>query len=212
VRRSRAESRPRLAGLLVLAAACLVACPSPTLVGPPAALAARPIEATGPWRHDPSGFRFPEGFGKFQRVAITQYDEEGRNVSVGYNLDEDLKLVLTLYVRPPARSPSGEPLSFEDEFRSEHAAIASHHQVARETAPWEVPTTRNQESSPGRAMGFRYPETFAGASRDVTSLLYLFQYDGWIVKYRITFPAVQEQNAFLVAQVFVAGFRWRGSD
>jgi hypothetical protein len=41
-------------------------------------------------------------------------------------------------------------------------------------------------------------------------LLYLFQYDGWIVKYRITFPAVQEQKAFLISQVFVSGFRWRG--
>jgi hypothetical protein len=60
-------------------------------------------------------------------------------------------------------------------------------------------------------VAFRYEDAFAGGTYLLTSLLYLFEYDGWLVKYRITFPAAQEEKANLVSQVFVSGFLWRSS-
>jgi hypothetical protein len=74
----------------------------------------------------------------------------------------------------------------------------------------DVPQTQNKEERTGRAIAFRYDQEFSGASRPVISLLYLFEFDGWLVKYRITFAADQEEKAFLVSQVFVSAFKWRG--
>ena len=52
-----------------------------------------------PWRHESSGFQFPPDVGTFTRVSAFRYDDEGRNVSVGYS-DRALKVIMTAYVYP----------------------------------------------------------------------------------------------------------------
>lgn len=192
--------------LLVCLLGWLAGCPSATTVGP----APRTSNPAGTFVHGPSRFEFPETFGKFRRVAITQYDDEGRDIGVGYNLDEDLRIVLTLYVYPPGRDASGDLIPLARQFEGERANILRYHIGAQSSAPWTPPQTENEEPSPGHAVAFRYEEDFAGGRNLLTSLLYLFEYDGWIVKYRITFPAAQQEEAGLVSEVFVSAFPWRG--
>src|SRR5687767_2756821 len=75
-----------------------------TLLLPTAARGADPIPLPDaePWVHEPSGFRFPPDVGTFTRVTAFQYDDDGRNISVGYN-DFALKVILTAYVYPARR-------------------------------------------------------------------------------------------------------------
>jgi hypothetical protein len=160
--------------------------------------------------HAPSGFEFPATFGEFQRVEITQHDAEGQNVGVGYHLDDEMKIALTVYVKPPLSAPTGEPLSLRNQLQVEEAAIAHAHPGVTLRAGWTPRRTRNREPARGYALAFRYQENFAGAPRLVTSVLYLFEFDGWVVKYRATFPAFQEQPAHALVQTFVATFPWRG--
>src|SRR5581483_7026827 len=49
--------------------------------------------------HPASGFSFPADVGTFTRVSAYRYDDEGRDVSVGYS-DRGLKVLITAYVYP----------------------------------------------------------------------------------------------------------------
>jgi hypothetical protein len=160
--------------------------------------------------HAPSRFEFPPAFGEFQRVEIAQHDAAGPNVGVSYLLDAELKIVLTLYVKRPLRARTGEPLSLQNQLQVEEAAILHAHPGATPRAVWTPGRTRNGEPGRGYAQAFRYREHFGGSVRLVTSALYLFEFDGWVVKYRATFPAFQEQPAHALVQTFVATFPWRG--
>jgi hypothetical protein len=191
----------------VVLATCLAlaACPRPAVLAP------EPIEVVGVFVHAPSRFEFPPRYGAFERIEINQYDTEGNAVGVDYHLDADLKIALTLYVKPPLRAATGAPLSLRNQLDVEEAAIVHAHPDATSRAAWTPRRTRNGETEPGHARAFRYHEHFGGSPRLVTSVLYLFAFDGWVVKVRATFPAFQEQPAHAVVQTFVSTFPWRGS-
>ena len=203
----RRRWRRRTADRLAVAAWCvaLAGCLTPTVPGP------EPIAWEGTFVHEPSGFVFPPAFDAFERVSIHRFDADGRDVGVGYDLDTTLKIALTLYVTPPARWPTGEPLTLREQFEAEQATIVHLHPRVTARAGWTPGPTCNGASEPRYAVAFRYDEHFAGARRLVTSVLYLFEYDGWVVKYRATFAAFQEQPAHAVVERFVATFPWRGA-
>jgi len=59
------------------------------------------IIADGALRHDKSGMTFPIAVGEFQRRVLQRYDQDGLDVSVGYNLyDSRRQIVVTVYVYP----------------------------------------------------------------------------------------------------------------
>jgi hypothetical protein len=192
-------------GFVVLASClALAACPRPAVLAP------EPIEVVGMFVHAPSRFEFPPRYGEFERIEINQFDAEGNTVGVDYHLDADLTITLTLYVKAPLRAATGEPLSLPNQLDVEEAAIGYAHHDATRRAAWTPRRTRNGETEPGHARAFRYHEHFGGSLRLVTSVLYLFAFDGWVVKIRATFPAFQEQPAHAVVQTFVSTFPWRG--
>lgn len=181
----------------------------PTVSGP--SRGARPIEASGLYVHGPSGFSFPESFGAFRRVEINQFDSSGMDVGVGYNLEQaDSQIALTLYVYPRARDANGSILTLESQFEIERTYILQAHPGGKASETWTPTTTQNHEASPGYATTFRYQQLFAYRQQEIESLLYLFDYEGWAVKYRITYPLAQQAKANLVSQVFVSSFIWRG--
>ena len=192
-----------------LLAAVMCGCVSQTTAS---RLPVAPVPASGTYTHAPSGFAFPETFEKFRRVSIIRYDDAGNNIGVGYNLDTpEIGVALTLYVRPAARSESGVLLPLSKQFDIEKYVVAHEHPGARVGPQLTPPKTQNHEPNDGYAIAFRYSQMFDGYVREVTSLLYLFEYDGWLVKYRITYPLSQEAKAAVAAQVFVSDFLWRGA-
>ncbi len=192
---------------LLLLTALITGCP--TVGGPRPGV--QPINVSGRYVHGPSRFEFPETFGAFRRVEINQFHPSGLNIGVGYNLEQaDTRVAVTLYVRPPARDANGSVLTLASEFELERENILQHHPGATASVPSTPPRTQNGEAARGYATTFRYQHAVDYGREEVETLLYLFEYDGWVVKYRITYPFSQQARANPVSQGFVSSFRWRG--
>jgi hypothetical protein len=169
------------------------------------------IRATGTWKHPASEFSFPTQFGAFKRVAITQYDSGGKNVGVGYEAKaRDVGVVLTLFVTPPQRDTSGNALDLAAQYPSERAAVIKHHAAVRTIEEWTPARTPNAEAAAGYAATFRFQEVFEGYTQEIESLLFLYTFEGWVVKYRITYAWSQRERARRLGEAFVSAFRWRG--
>jgi hypothetical protein len=115
-----------------------------------------------------------------------------------------------LFVRPPTKDPSGALLPLARQFEVEKAEVLRYHAGATVGPAWTPPPTRNHETAPGYAAKFHYQEEFAYRRQEVESLLYLFEHDGWFVKYRITYPSSVQARANPAALDFVSSFLWRG--
>jgi len=198
----------RLAPLLALIA-LLAACPTTSGRAPEP----KPIQASGLYVHEPSQFSFPERFGDFRRVKINQFDARGMDVEIGYNRERaGGQIALSVYVTHHGLDESGAVLPLSERFELERRNILSHHSGVRLTHPWTPPPTVNREPTRGYAAAFRYAEAFGSHQQELESLLYLFELDDWVVKYRIIYPASQRLDANPLAQEFVANFRWRGGE
>ena len=68
-----------------------------TLLKPPKP---KEIKVKGTYTHEPTGKKFPESIEPFKRVAVTQFDRKGLNVSVGYNKEDKEWIGATVYIYP----------------------------------------------------------------------------------------------------------------
>lgn len=194
----------RLALLLPLV--FLAGCP--TLVQP--AGAPRSIQASGPYTHAASGVVFPESLGRFRRASIQVYDAFEQAI-VGYNVETaDARIAATVYVLPRPRDARLAVRDLATQFDLECDNIIEQHAGATAGERWTPPPTANGETTPGRAAMFHYSEVFAQEQRALESLLFLFEFEGWRVKYRITYPFALRDRAAEEARGFVSSFLWRG--
>lgn len=165
---------------LILAAA-LAAVP-PAAAGPPAQPTVAPPRAAKEavpqsiWRdaegaeaeHLQSGLRCPAAMGEFRRVQVTSYDGFGLDVSCGYNSRVG---VVTMYLTRMGDVPGA--------FAGAKASMAEH-LAARGLRPLS--------DGPYEAAGLtwlRAEHTFDG---DMRSDLWIADMDGWILKFRATYP------------------------
>src|SRR5437867_5637847 len=147
--------------------------------------AARQIEANGTYVHEPSQRRFPEQVGEFRREKVLQYDEAGRDISVGYNLETaDRLIAATMYVYPLAGQTFGDELS---EVQRAHANT----QVAFEQ---QLTLDREPKHQACRMAGLSYEETFAHRYGPVTSYLLVCDDPPWRLKWRFTHLPTSDKN------------------
>ncbi len=203
----QAQHAPRICRgtALVLVALLLTGCP--TLIKP--AGEPRSIHASGSYTHAASGFTFPESVNRFRRVSIHVHDASEQAI-VGYNVETtDARIALTLYVLPARRDPSGVVRDLPTQFELECGNVVQQHAGAVAGERWTPPRTANGEQTPGHAAMFHFSDSFAQEQQQLESLLYLFEFDGWHVKYRITYPYALRSRAAEEARGFVSSFRWR---
>ncbi|HVN38003.1 MAG TPA: hypothetical protein VMW19_07510 [Myxococcota bacterium] len=181
---------------LVVLAALLAATSCPGFSGP----ALTPIRVTGTYEHPGSALRFPEAVGSFRRADITQFDRSGENIGVAYNYEEpDASVAFTVYVRRQIVAESGEVASLGRQFVLERDAIRQYHGNASEDWSLEVEFLDSDRTLPGYAAGFHYSQPFNFSNQDVISFLYLFDRDGWVVKYRVTYAERQSSAEHVFA-------------
>ncbi len=157
------------------------------------------LSSTGTFTHDPSGLTFPIAVGDFQRVDIYQFDVEGENIGVTYQLTDDAKPVtVSVYVYPsPSIVSLGSP---ESVTKSAQATLC---QQEFETTKQEIMAARTNAShlesdTSGGIQNllarFEYEEAFAGKQQRLSSILELSCYmdDQWNIKYRVTYPSSVE--------------------
>jgi hypothetical protein len=178
-----------LGGTLAVLAAAIVGLSISASSRPPASIAREPLELhpQGDFTHM-SGFLMPEKAGPFERVAVTQYDEAGQNLSAGYDAlvgdATPLPIVATLYVHP---APASDDLDacFDRLLRE----IGEYHGGA------EPQFRKNILLSPrqfvGRYAVFAYEEPWGGVTENVPlrSYLVVYRWRTWWVKWRVTTPA-----------------------
>jgi hypothetical protein len=191
---------------LVLVAPCalaMAACPSVSGPRP------TPIHAQGSYTHPASRLEFPETVAGFHRGEITQFDAHGENLGVGYDYEAaDASIAVTVYVRRPLMLEDGEVESLGSQFAIERELIRRYHQDTAEQWSLDVEMEAAGRSLPAYAAEFRYNDLFAYARHDVVSFLYLFDSDGWFVKYRITYPEPQDAAASAVVARLLATAPW----
>lgn len=167
------------------------------------------IHASGTWQHQPSGLSFPEQVGSYRRVVINQYNQPGTDIGVGYNYESyAASVAFTVYVRPPLTLQSGALASLSEQFDIEREVIRIHHPGTQESWVRDDAFLTENGSAPVKTAEFRYVENFSFRRQPVVSQLYLFDLDGWIVKYRLTFAAAQEEQAREIARHILTSAPW----
>ena len=137
----------------------------------------RQIEAGGSYVHESTHRRFPKEVGEFRRERILQYDQAGRDISVGYNLETPDRLIAaTMYVYPlPSRG-----------FAEELAEVRTAHATFRLEFEQALMLERGARGQPCRMAGFSYEDTFAHRYGPVTSYLLICDDPPWRLKWRFT--------------------------
>lgn len=203
-------SRLAAAFLILPLLALLVGCPArPRPLNQPQA-----IFADGSYTHEKSGMTFPLAVGDFQRDTVQRYDQDGLDVSVGYNLRGEKQVIIaTVYVYPapplvsigsPAETvASARAFLAKNEFEARKREIMQPRPGARLIEDTEISIPIGGTLRAGRMATFEYHEQFLGQQRPLRSHLCMFNFVGgtWALKYRITYPshfeATREIDAIL---------------
>jgi len=164
--------------------------------------------------HTGSGIVFPEKINGFRRVNTIVYDEAGKDVSAGYNLEDfHNQIALTLYVYPGPRLVSigssdhvietaRRKLTY-DHYEVIKAGVVHEHPKAVLSGERDLTMWFRGEHLYGRAAKFTYRQRFAHFPQEVISYAEVFAYGKWIIKFRITHPERTENKA----QVAIDNFR-----
>ncbi|MFH1226692.1 MAG: hypothetical protein V1701_02160 [Planctomycetota bacterium] len=155
------------------------------------------IQTCGIYTHPQSSMEFPEIVGHFQRFEITRFDESGLNVGVSYNLmNSSFQMAVMVYIYPGPRmsGPKTETASAAHQmiitnmYEAEKSGIIEAHQGARLITDTEVILRQGEIKQKGMVAVFEYDGVFVLQQQQLVSHLYLFNHNGWMIKYRFTHP------------------------
>jgi len=139
-----------------------------------ALLCSQTIISTDEYFHSFSGTKFKKQIGNFLNVGTRKYDDLGKDISVGYNLNQDI--TITHYVYPS----NGENLNAH--FENYKNSILSNKAKAKLLSASNI-TTNNIS---GKYAKFEYFEDYFGKHQLVFSYLYIYELKGWFIMLRIT--------------------------
>jgi hypothetical protein len=155
------------------------------------------IDVAGSYLHKESKMVFPDRFGNLIRTEITQFDQNGTDIGVGYS-GKNLPLVITVFVYPaPDLYSIGSPQEVVDHARE--VLFQNHYEglkgdVLRANASAVLQTdgefelAQANETYTGKLAKYKLNYRFSLGERPSASSLYLFQVGKWLVSYRVTYP------------------------
>lgn len=155
------------------------------------------------YAHLGAGVIFPEEVDAFRRGRVIEYDAQGNNVSVGYK-PSDQRGEMTVFVYPGSEQTCR--FWFEDADRAvmtREGAARSSEATPMRLLPVNVPDQHSAryKLAPG-SYGFDHPE--------LVSYLWVGCVAGgkWVVKYRGSFEAANEDKAKGLAEQLFAAIDW----
>jgi hypothetical protein len=170
-----------------------------------------PAAATGPSTEDRLRAFYPAVMGSFSNTGVTRYDEAGENASVGYNYFVDgreTQIAFTAYFYPADKDSK----ALDDAFKSATNDVKSEHRGVKVGQVEPVTTQQSGETIEGKRVTFRFEDKFgAGQRQPLMSELYVFRKGDKIVKYRITYPAADAEEAQARLSGFISAFPWPAS-
>jgi len=168
--------------------------------------AANPFEALpdGGIRHTFSGFIFPKSIGDFERISTKQFNDEGSDVSAGYNAGP---VVATVYAYPAPADAS--PEAFAREWDSKRSEVFQGHQGVVAVSDTAATVTQGGKQFAGRRAVFSFRDSFQGARRDLKSQLLVFRDGPVFIEYRITYPLDDAEAAEKQIELLIREWSWR---
>jgi hypothetical protein len=170
--------------------------------------AANPFETLpdGGLRHTFSGFIFPKSIGDFERVNTKRYNEEGSDVSAGYNVGSTI--VATVYAYPAPADTSTE--SFAREWASKRGEVFQVRHDVKALSEAEANVVQEGKTFTGRRALFSFRDSFVGGiERDLKSQLLVFRDGAVFIEYRITYPLDDAEAAEKQIERFIRDWSWR---
>lgn len=158
----------------------------------------RPGDEPGELIHKDSGFAFPARIGSFARFQGHQYDQDGRDISVGYT--GDIPSLVTVFVFP------AEDADLETALVKHSASVLKAYPGARVTGRRMVQVT--PQEIPAVSVSFEFSAAFQGREQALHSELVLAQRGDRYIKYRITYPEAIADIAGEDSGKFLQFFAW----
>lgn len=148
--------------------------------------------------HKDSGIAFPARIGSFARFQGHQYDDGGRDISVGYN--GDIPSVVTVYVYPSDGS------DLESALTTQSASVLAAYPGAKVVGRRTVQVTPADISA--ESVSFAFSAPFLGKEQPLHSELVLARHGERFIKYRITYPESMADLASEDSSKFLHYFAW----
>lgn len=124
--------------------------------------------------HSFSGTTFATKIGNFKIIGPRQYDDTGKDISVGYKSNSMIEL--TQYIYP------SNGLDLYKHFESYKNSLLTNKIKAKLLITENIKT----QGIPGKYSKFEFLENFHGLNQTVYSYLYIYKTKGWFIKLRIT--------------------------
>jgi hypothetical protein len=168
------------------------------------------IEASGRYVHEPSGMVFPEAVRDFKRVELYRYDQEGRDMSGGYNLERNgFAIIATVYVYPIPKSDDPATDVAASHFEGVKRAITGAHPDAKLLQDNEVKVTQGKATKFALHALFRFEQPTPGGPQACLSEAYLFTHGKWFIKYRLTYPEEHaDESVVKDIKAFIEALKW----
>ena len=151
--------------------------------------------------HKSGLFRFPASLSALTRVEVKPYDSASSDVGVSYE-DPNSRLLVTIYAFPAPRLRDGTISSLEQHFGVEDEAILGKWPNSSK-APW--PSDLPIWSDEG-VRGMLQAYDLEGGTTQ--SILQLYDYKGWRLKFRSTFPSSDAKHATKLIDEVHRAFSW----
>ncbi len=166
----------------------------------PIALAAGPttvpVDASKTYVHAPTHFEFPTHVATFDRVNVYRYDDDGADISVGYN-DTIVGIIATVYVYPdPNIGLDAHFEQIKDQIQQVHPSFKLLKQEK-----WTL--TQKDHEFVGHKAVYSYTDAFLGKKQPIISQAYLIKVKGNFIAYRISFPEDQRKGTDALIQKFI---------
>ena len=187
----------------------------------PADAPANPAKPYATYTQAASGMRYPAMIRDYKRVAVTRYNEDGTDESVGYNrVTPGTEISATIYVYPsPAVSGAGAPELVAAErarkcgqqFQAALGELTIVHRDAVLISDGDVVLRQAGARYAGHKTVHKYAapfDFFGRAHAPLMSETYMFCFVGgfWTVEYRIDYPRDYDAHADIAA--FMHDLRW----
>ena len=152
-----------------------------------------------------TGFTFPYQVGNFVRVAVHNFDSAGHDMSYGYN-HMLVPVTATIYVYP--KSETRPRTLLDQHFEDVCDEILARHKNAAVIHSGVATLALSGTQRRGYKAVFSYTKSCAGSVQPLRSELSLFEYQGYFLKFRFTYPARDQTQGEKEATRLMQEIKW----
>lgn len=172
--------------------------------------AAAEVYVKGDYVHEASGMEFPVKVDSFKRTNLFRYDKGLRNFSAEYQLRNLLgrAAVVKVYIYPASIVSRGDQPDLKGHFREVKASLLDIYPDANDVAEGTIKIGQDWGGERGLAFSFKHKSDKLFKKKLCLSHTYLFLHGPWYIKYRVTYPAKEQEKTDAKVGHFMHLLNW----